>query len=67
MLQITVNGVSTELSAPVTVAEYLQEHHYIPARIAVELNVKILPKAEYQTTFLADGDILEIVSFVGGG
>lgn len=67
MLQLTVNGVPTELPAPVTVSEYLQEHQYIPSRIAVELNVKILPKADYQTTFLADGDILEIVSFVGGG
>jgi sulfur carrier protein len=35
--------------------------------IAVELNRSILKKNEYQTTFLAEGDQLEIVWFVGGG
>ena len=34
---------------------------------AVELNEEILPKAEYAETVLKDGDVLEIVNFVGGG
>lgn len=67
MLQITVNGILTELPAPVTVAEYLHIHNYDPARIAVELNERILSKSDYPTTTLTEADVMEIVSFVGGG
>ena len=33
----------------------------------VELNGEILPKAQYDSTIIADSDKIEIVSFVGGG
>lgn len=39
----------------------------MPSQIAVELNERILSKAEYNTTVLHENDILEIVSFMGGG
>lgn len=35
--------------------------------LAVEYNGKILPKIMYNDTILKDGDVLEVVSFVGGG
>ena len=38
-----------------------------PARIAVELNHRVVPKAEYEGTLLTAGDRVEIVNFVGGG
>jgi len=41
--------------------------HIDPRRVAVELNMEILPKADYETTALSDGDRIEIVHFVGGG
>ena len=50
-----------------TVAQYLAESGYDIKRVAVELNGNILPKAQYESTFLQDGDSVEIVSFVGGG
>ena len=50
-----------------TVAEYLAETNYDPKRIAVERNGDIVPKAQYETAVLADGDSVEVVSFVGGG
>jgi len=46
---------------------YLQSAGYTPARIAVEINRNIIPKADYETTILRDGDTVEIVQFVGGG
>lgn len=64
---ITVNGKEVLLSAPVTVGEYLAANQYQASRIAVEQNGAILPKSEYASALLADGDRLEIVSFVGGG
>ncbi len=64
---IKINGQITENIAERNVAEYLVESGYDLKRVAVELNGDILPKAQYESTFLQDGDSVEIVSFVGGG
>ena len=64
---VTVNGKSIGLSKNITVSEYLKQNQYRPERIAIELNGSILPKSAYNSTILKDGDVMEIVSFVGGG
>ena len=64
---ITINGKTLTLSAPKTLGAYLDENNYRQTYIAVEKNGEILPKSEYDTTYLNDGDKIEIVSFVGGG
>ncbi len=64
---IKVNGEVTENIADKTVTEYLTESGYDLKRVAVELNGDILPKAQYESTLLQDGDNVEIVGFVGGG
>ena len=65
-MQIIVNGEPTSITA-MSVLHYLESLSIDPQRVAVELNLDILPKADYGTTFLKDGDRLEIVHFVGGG
>ena len=62
----TINGQSVE-AAGKSVAQYIAEAGYNTARIAVELNEEIVPKAKYAETLLADGDVVEVVNFVGGG
>lgn len=63
---IKING--TLLNIPTTtLAEYLKTTTYNPRLIAVELNGEIVPKTKYEETRLNDGDVVEIVSFVGGG
>ena len=64
---VTINGIQTEITAPCTVARYLEQKEYVVTRIVVELNGAILPKDRYGETMLMDGDVVEIVSFVGGG
>ncbi|HIW48332.1 MAG TPA: sulfur carrier protein ThiS [Firmicutes bacterium] len=64
---MTVNGVSMPLKTAITLSEFLNEEQYDLTKIAVERNGQIVPKADYDQTMLADGDHLEIVSFVGGG
>ncbi|MDD6616694.1 MAG: sulfur carrier protein ThiS [Lachnospiraceae bacterium] len=64
---ITINGTSVSFDEPMTVGTYLDAHQYRRSLIAVELNYEILPKSRYDETILKDGDILEVVSFVGGG
>ncbi len=63
---LKINGESLELAGR-TIAEYLAGTDYDPKRIAVERNGEIVPKAKYAETVLADGDRIEIVSFLGGG
>ena len=63
----TVNGTKQELQGVFSVKEYLEQNGYVISQIAVELNEEILPKSEYVSTVLKDGDVMEIVSFMGGG
>lgn len=66
-IEIIVNG-ATETVASGTTVDGLLEHLGLPReRIAVELNRKIVRKAEWTDARLGAGDRLEIVHFVGGG
>ncbi|MEH7108088.1 sulfur carrier protein ThiS [Bacillus sp. JJ1764] len=62
-----VNGSSVDLEKKQTLFDFLTARKYDFARIAVERNGEIVPKADYKNIFLEDEDKLEIVQFVGGG
>ncbi len=64
---ISVNGKDVEDIAGISLGEYLSGTDYDLRRIALELNGGIVPKSEYNSVILKDGDSIEIVSFVGGG
>lgn len=63
---IKVNGEAADIAGK-TVSEYLVSAGYDLKRIAIERNGEIIFKSQYDVTVLEDGDVLEIVSFVGGG
>ena len=65
-MNITTNGEAVSID-PLTVQQYLVSLGIDPRRVAVELNLDILPKAQYESTLIKEGDSLEIVHFVGGG
>jgi sulfur carrier protein len=65
-MQIHINGELRDVSQK-TVLELLESLGIDPKRVAVELNLDILPKAEYAEKTIADDDRIEIVHFVGGG
>ena len=63
---IKVNGKEFPFSG--TLNDLLKKEGYDNvARLAVEINGAIVPKAEYDKKTLRDGDSVEIVCFVGGG
>jgi thiamine biosynthesis protein ThiS len=62
-----LNGEPREFPDELTVASLVAALGMKPDRVAVELNLEILPRANWQTTVLKDGDKLEVVHFVGGG
>lgn len=64
-MEIVVNGNSVAVERG-TVAGLLAERDLDPKLVVVELNGKILPRADYETA-LNDGDAVEIVQFVAGG
>src|SRR6187549_3410408 len=66
-LRLTVNGEQRKASAGTTVAALLQAMGIDPARVAVERNRDVVPRATWAQAGLADGDKIEIVAFIGGG
>ncbi len=63
---LVVNGERQEAPEGSTVVELLQALG-VRGRVAVERNGTVLRQAEHSETRLRDGDVLEVVSFVGGG
>lgn len=63
---VKINGEHVN-AAGQSVSQYLALTACNPIRIVIELNGEILPREKYDTTVLADGDQLEIISFMGGG
>lgn len=67
-MHIKVNGKEEVLGeASCTVMQYLEGTGIRPELVAVERNGSVLDKREYNQTYLQEGDIIEIVKFVGGG
>lgn len=62
-----VNGEKIVLTEQISLAKFLQQRQYRAERVVVELNGTIVPKVSYDEIILQDADVLEIVSFVGGG
>lgn len=63
---ITLNGAPHH-SAAATIADLVRELDLVPAKVAVERNGEIVPRSTLDDAPLAEGDVLEIVHFVGGG
>jgi thiazole synthase len=66
-LSLTVNGEPRRTTAGASVARLVAEIGLDPAKVAVERNGAIVPRGTLAAVALSDGDVLEIVHFVGGG
>jgi sulfur carrier protein len=62
-----INGEKTEINTPLTVEQLLKTLCHDTQRVAVEKNGVIVPKTAFASETAADGDKIEIVTFVGGG
>lgn len=63
---VRINGADVSAEG-ISLAAYLDKEGFSQTRIAVERNGEIVPKTKYEEIILAEGDKIEIVSFVGGG
>ena len=66
-MRLIVNGENLEVSHVETLQELLKELRIEPLRVAVEINLSIIKRADYSMFKLKDGDKVEIVNFIGGG
>ncbi len=66
-MQVTINGKPTETTAGSTIQNLLDQLRLDSQQVVVERNRNIVPRQRFAEEFLADGDALEIVHFVGGG
>jgi len=67
MIEITVNGEPQSAPEGQTILGLLQQLELDPARVAVELDRRIVKQPSWPETVLRAGAQLEIVQFVGGG
>ena len=66
-MHIQLNGGSFELPDGATVAALLTRLELAGRRVAVELNLDIVPRSQHETTALSEGDQVEVVHAIGGG
>jgi len=67
-MQLIINGETyADLKTDMSMLDLLSHLNLPKAKIAVERNKEIVPKSSYATIVLQDGDILEIITFIGGG
>ena len=66
-MNITVNGDALEVQSDCTVAQLIEELGLAAGPVAVERNGQVVKRAEHASQCLAEGDVLEVVHFVGGG
>lgn len=66
-MTIVLNGEPKEIPADLTVTELIETLGLPSERLAIEVNRRIIRRADWPATTLAEGDKVEVVHFVGGG
>lgn len=67
MISVLLNGQKQELPEELNIQQALEHLSIDIGRVAVEINGRIVRKKEWTEHRLKDGDVIEVVNFVGGG
>ena len=67
MIRATINGEERTLAEGMTLAALLESLGLEAGRVACEVNLDIVKRADYAKTVLREGDAVEIVQMIGGG
>lgn len=67
IIEISINGEPRNIASGSSVTDLVTSLELTAGRLAIELNLSIVPRAVWPETTLQAGDKLEIVHFVGGG
>ncbi|MEK6323979.1 MAG: sulfur carrier protein ThiS [Acidobacteriota bacterium] len=66
-MTVIVNGNQTVITEGSAIGELIKSLDLNPELVAVELNRRIIRRADWDSTTISEGDRVEIVHFVGGG
>lgn len=66
-MNITLNGKAYNLTQAVTLRELLDLLEIKQGQVAIERNREIVPRSLHEKTMINENDMIEIVSFIGGG
>jgi sulfur carrier protein len=66
-MQIQLNGEPREIAPGITLGQLLEREGLAGRRVAVEVNLEIVPRSLHGQRALADGDRVEVVQAIGGG
>ena len=67
MIEIQLNGESNKFEENLSVEELLKKLSIDKNKVAVELNQTVVSKQTYSNTRVVNKDVVEIVTFIGGG
>lgn len=66
-MEIFVNGEPHQVTESLHISELVEMLDLVNSRIAVEVNLEIVPRSTYAAHALRPGDKVEIVHAIGGG
>lgn len=66
-MKIMVNGTEQEIEQSASISDVLAQRGTEKTLVSVELNFSIIPRDKWDSVLLEEGDIMEIIRFVGGG
>ena len=66
-MNVIVNGDEKNMAEGIALSDLISALGLKPERLAVEVNRKIVRRADWPSTTLSEGDKVEVVHFVGGG
>ncbi len=66
-MEITINGESRKISKGINIVQLLELMNQVGKRLAVEVNLEIVPRSQHEKYLLKENDRVEIVHAIGGG
>ena len=66
-MEVNINGDTTDLPPRISVHQLLNRQGLLGKRLAIEINMEIVPRSAFTTQYLEEGDHIEIVHAIGGG
>ena len=66
-MRVTLNGEQQELAEGITISDLITQLELGKRRLAVEVNRDIVARESFAERTLREGDVVEIVHFIGGG
>lgn len=67
MISVKLNGEQRQIPDEIDLASVIDLFSLPKQRVAVELNRRVVRRADWPETAIKEGDELEVVHFVGGG